>query len=53
MEKFIPLGENFGLEGQKLLELSVTERLSVLGRGRVYTRLTEVKCSYKPSVSLL
>ena len=31
----------------------VTERLPVLGRGRVYTRLTEVKCIYKPSVSLV
>ena len=24
-----------------------------LARGRVYTGVTEVKCSYKPSVSLL
>ena len=30
----------------------VTERLRVSDRGRVYTRMTEVKCSYKPSVSL-
>ena len=30
----------------------VTERLRVLGRGRVYARLTEVKCICKPSVSL-
>ena len=34
--------------------LSVTERLrGYLGRGRVYTSVTEVKCSYKPSVCLL
>ena len=26
----------------------VTERLRVLGRGRVYSRVTEVKCIYKP-----
>ena len=37
-----------------LLKLSVTERLrGYLARGRVYTGVTEVKCSYKPSVSLL
>ena len=33
--------------------LKCTERLRVLGRGRVHTRSTEVKCSYKPSMSLL
>ena len=25
----------------------------IFGRGRVYTRVTEVECSYKPRVSLL
>ena len=30
--------------------IEVTERLrGYLARGRVYTRVTEVKCSYKPS----
>ena len=33
--------------------IEVTERLrGYLARGRVYTRVTEVKCSYKPCMSL-